>query len=74
MKKFLVLTVAGMLIAGALGCQCRRFFPWRNAAVRTAPSATYDGAVMPPPTYSESAVVVAPSGGCGPGCGSCGGN
>jgi hypothetical protein len=78
MKKLLVLTVVGLLTASALGCQCRRLFPWRNGAVPTARSATYDRVVMPPPTYSESAVVlpsvVAPSGGCGPGCGSCRGN
>jgi len=72
MKKLLVLTVAGMLIAGAMGCQCRRFFPWRNATVGAPSSVTYDRA-MPPSTYSDSAVM-APSGGCGPGCNSCGGN
>jgi hypothetical protein len=46
-------------------------------AVPGALSARYARAVMPPPTYSYGSMfpsIVAPSGGCGSGCCSCGGN
>jgi hypothetical protein len=75
MKKVLVLVAVGMLIASGPGCQSCQYCPWRNAPVSTA---TYDGMAASPPMYSAPGMAaptsLPPAGGCGPGCGSCGGN
>ena len=71
MKTLFLLTIVGMLIASAPGCQSRRYCRGRNA-VPTGPSATYEGMTSNPTVYGESGMAAstrpAPSGGCGPGC------
>jgi len=75
MKRTIILAAVGMLIAGASGCQSRRFSPWRNAP---AAAAAYNGMAAPSLMYSEPGLTASPSprpaGGCGPGCSSCGGS
>lgn len=74
MKKIVILVAAGMLIAGAAGCQSRRSLPWRNAPA----AATYNGMAAPSLMYSDPGLTASPAprpaGGCGPGCSSCGGS
>ena len=78
MKRLFVLTIVAILAAGGPGCQSRRCCPWRNGPVSTPVSPIYDGMGAPSPVYSQPAAAVttpgAPSGGCGPGCSSCGGS
>lgn len=66
MKRFGVLTILAALAASAVGCQSGASRLWGNPPV----SATA------PPTYGGMAAVrpASPSGKCGPGCNSCGGN
>jgi hypothetical protein len=72
-KGLCALVMLGMVITASLGCQSRRFYRTGNAAP-VGQATTYEASpssdVVQPATAAPT--TTAPSGGCGPGCKSCG--
>ena len=78
MKKFAIFAVVAIWTTAAIGCRCGGFQPWRFGAPPISQTPVVGETVVTPPVYSQPDMAiptpVAPSSGCGPGCGSCGGN